>query len=252
MGTVTSLSPIHSAKRIFAEIPPNVVSSSNVDCVHRELRDRAIKLRFLPGERLNETILAKELGVSRTPVREALNRLTHEGLFTYLANYGFFRKPLDVQEICDLFEFRQQLEMAAVRLAVERATDEQLLEFERFSQKALENARTLEELTSLDEEFHDRLIVLTGNTQMRNSLRKVSDQIRYVREMDIDDRRLEILMQYREIVRSLRERNTEESMRLMSEHIGIRLDQITEKVERCYGRIYMNARLHPNLSVQRA
>lgn len=104
----------------------------------------------------------------------------------------------------------------------------------------------MEELASLDEEFHDRLIALSGNKQMRNSLRKVNDHIRYVRGMDIGDRRVEILMQYKEIVGSFRERNTEKGMRLMGEHIGLRLDQITEKVERCYGRIHMNSRLHPN------
>ena len=61
-----------------------------------------------------------------------------------------------------------------MQLAVERATDEQLLELERFAQKSAEdNAnRTSEELISLDEEFHGRLITLTGNIEMRNSLRK--------------------------------------------------------------------------------
>ena len=87
----------------------------------------AMTFHFLPGERLNEAILAKELGVSRTPLREALNRLATEGFLTFSANNGFFRKSLDVKEIFDLYEFRMYLELSAVKLAVERATDEQLL-----------------------------------------------------------------------------------------------------------------------------
>ena len=88
-----------SAKKASAKIPNKVVSESIVDRVHRDLRNMAITFRFFPGERLNEAILAKELGVSRTPLREALNRLSAEGFLTFSVNQGFFQKPLDVKEI---------------------------------------------------------------------------------------------------------------------------------------------------------
>jgi len=235
-----------SAKKHSVETPKDVVSESMVDNIHLELRNMAITFRFLPGERLNEAILAKELGVSRTPLREALNRLMAEGFLTFSVNQGFFRKPLDVKEIFDLYEFRQQMEMAAVRLAVERATDEQLIELERFAQASAEEnvSRTLDEVISLDEEFHERIITLTGNTEMRSSLRNVNERIHYVRWIDMTGHRPETQMQHSAIVRSLRERNTEEGMRLMGEHIGHRLDQIIDKVARSYGRIYMSAGRH--------
>lgn len=243
MGTASGLRAKRSAKKVSVKIPNTSVSESIVDRIHRELRSKAITFRFRPGERLNEVILAKELGVSRTPLREALNRLVAEGFLTFSANQGFFRKPLDVKEIFDLYEFRQQMEMVAVRLAVERASEDQLLELESFVQKsAKEQAhQTPEELISLDEEFHDRLITLTGNIEMRNRLRNVNDRIQYVRWIDMDGRRSETQTQHKEIVRSLRERNTEKCIRLMGEHIGHRLDQIIDKVERCYGRIYVSA-----------
>jgi DNA-binding GntR family transcriptional regulator len=231
------------AKKVSAKTSNDVVSESMVDNIHRELRNMAITFRFLPGERLNEAILAKELGVSRTPLREALNRLMAEGFLTFSVNQGFFRKSLDVKEIFDLYEFRQQMEMAAIRLAVERATDEQLLELERFAQMSAEENvnRTLNEVIALDEEFHERIIALTGNLEMRNSLRNVNERIYYVRWIDMTGHRSETQTQHKAIVRHLRERNTEEGMRLMGEHIGHRLDQIVDKVEKCYGRIYMSA-----------
>jgi DNA-binding GntR family transcriptional regulator len=214
-----------------------------VDNIHRELRKMAITFRFLPGERLNEAILAKELGASRTPLREALNRLMSEGFLTFSANHGFFRKPLDVKEIFDLYELRQQMEMAAVRLAVERASDDQLLEFERFALMSADESieRSLDEVIALDEEFHERLIMLTGNAEMRNSLRNVNERIHYVRWIDMTGHRSVTQTQHLGIVRSLRERNSEEGMRRVSEHIGHRLDQIIDKVEKSYGRIYMSA-----------
>jgi DNA-binding GntR family transcriptional regulator len=235
-----------SAKKVSTKAAIPVDSESIVDRIHRELRIMAITFRLLPGERLNEAILAKELGVSRTPLREALNRLSGEGFLTFSANQGFFRKPLDVKEIFDLYEFRQQTEMSAVRLAVERASNEQLLELERFAHESAQEdlERTPEQAIALDEQFHERLVTLTGNMEMRNSLRNVNDRIHYVRWMDMTGRRPETQTQHKAIVHSMRERNTEEAMRLMGEHIGHRLDQIIDKVERCYGRIYMSAGRH--------
>src|SRR5271165_5970944 len=120
--------------------------------IYNELRSMAISFEFRPGERLNEVILAKQLGVSRTPLREALNRLTSEGFLTFTVNQGFFRKPLDVKEIFDLYELRQQIEVAAVRLALERATDEQFAEIESFLEGSRKEApeRTSRELVALD------------------------------------------------------------------------------------------------------
>jgi DNA-binding GntR family transcriptional regulator len=242
MKMPNALATKHAQKRISEKPVEDLDSESIVDRIHRELRLMAITFRLLPGERLNEAILAKELGVSRTPLREALNRLSGEGFLTSSANHGFFRKPLDVKEIFDLYEFRQQMEMAAVRLAIERASDDQLIELEQFAQESAEEnpERTPEVVIALDEEFHDRLVTLTGNMEMRNSLRKVNDRIHYVRWIDMTGRRPQTQMQHKGIVRSMRKRNTEEGMRLMAEHIAQRLDQIVDKVERSYGRIYMS------------
>lgn len=215
-----------------------------VDRVHAELRGMAMTFRFLPGERLNEAVLAKELGVSRTPLREALNRLTAEGFLTFSVNNGFFRKPLDVKEIFDLYEFRMHLELAAVRLAVERATEEQLAEIEAFSIESArdEPGRTIDDLVALDEQFHEMLMRLTGNVQMLNSLRNINARIQFVRWLDMTERRAETQSQHAHIVAALRKRDLSESERLISEHIAHRLEQIFEKVERSYGRIFVRTR----------
>ena len=205
---------------------------------------------FLPGERLNEAILAKELGVSRTPLREALNRLSSEGFLTFSANNGFFRKTIDVKEIFDLYEFRRCLELAAVKLSVERATDEQLSEIEAFvAESALEvKDRTVDDFVTLDERFHEMLIKLTGNMQMLDALKKINARIQFVRWLDMTERRPETQSQHKLIVAALRKRDREETERLISEHIAHRLDQIVEKVERSYGRIFVrNQRSMPML-----
>jgi DNA-binding GntR family transcriptional regulator len=209
--------------------------------IYNELRSMAISFDFRPGERLNEVILAKQLGVSRTPLREALNRLTAEGFLTFTINHGFFRKPLDVKEIFDLFEFRQQIEVAVVKLALERASDEQFAEIEGFLQGSMQEIpqRTSRELVGLDEEFHEKLTLLTGNREMLDCLRNINGRIQYVRWVNMDGRRAETQAQHMEIIQRLRARDVDGSVQLMKDHIAQRLDQIIDKVEKCYGRIYI-------------
>jgi DNA-binding GntR family transcriptional regulator len=218
---------------------------SAVDRVHNELRKMAMTFRFLPGERLNEAVLAKELGVSRTPLREALNRLSTEGFLTFSANNGFFRKTMDVKEIFDLYEFRMYLETSGIKLAVDRATDEQLSEIENFLTESAREvpSRTVDDLVTLDEQFHEMLIKLTGNIQMLNALRNINARIQFVRWLDMTDRRSETQSQHKHIVAALRKRDRNEAERLISEHIVHRLDQIVDKVERSYGRIFVRSQL---------
>jgi DNA-binding GntR family transcriptional regulator len=217
------------------------MAQSAVDRVYTEIRRMAMDFRFLPGERLNEAVLAKELGVSRTPLREALNRLSAEGFLTFSANNGFFRKAIDVKEIFDLYEFRMHLECAAVRLAVDRATSEQLDRIEQFSIASTKEdpTRTVDDLVSLDETFHELLVGLCGNNQMLEALRNINARIQFVRWMDMTERRAETQHQHQVIIAALRNRDAVAAEQSIREHIAHRLDQIVEKVERSYGRIFV-------------
>src|SRR3546814_5999594 len=86
--------------------------------------------RVRPGQRRNEGGLARELEISRTPLREAMHRLVSEGLLALISGRGFFARPLEVKEVFDLYEARLGLEIAIVQLACERATDEWLAAME--------------------------------------------------------------------------------------------------------------------------
>ena len=211
---------------------------------YRELREMAISFEIRPGERLNEIALAKHLGVSRTPLREALNRLCSEGFLTFSTNFGFYRKPLEVKEIFDLYEFRQKLEVAAVKLAVERASSDQFAEIDRFLEQSAQEvpARTTHEMVALDEDFHEQLMTLSGNSEMLHSLRNINGRIRYVRWVDMDGRRSTTQGQHKAIMKKVRERDADGAAQLMSDHIGQRLESIIENVEKCYGKIYVSAR----------
>ena len=127
------------------------------------LRDMAIAYQFKPGERLSEIELAERLGVSRTPVREALTRLVTEG-FLQTATRGYMRRPLEVQETLDLYEARVAIERECLRLALERATDAQLQEARAYLEesRAVADSTPVQQLVELDEGFHLRIADMAG------------------------------------------------------------------------------------------
>src|ERR1700745_3877723 len=103
-----------------------LASDSIVDRVYEQLKAMAGSYELKPGERLNEGELAKRLGVSRTPLREALNRLNTEGFLRFAPGRGFCCRQLDAHEIFDLYELRKSIEVASIRLALKRAKDEDI------------------------------------------------------------------------------------------------------------------------------
>jgi hypothetical protein len=105
-----------------------------------------------------------------------------------------------------------------------------------------EPSRTVDDLVTLDEQFHEMLMNVTGNVQMLNSLRNINARIQFVRWLDMTERRSETQSQHKQIIRALRNRDRRECERLIVEHISRRLDQIFDKVERSYGRIFVRTR----------
>ena len=107
----------------------------SADRVYEQVKAMAVAYRLRPSERINEVELARQLGVSRTPLREALNRLAAEGFLVATANRGYTMMPLDPQRVLTLYEYRAILEVGALRLACERASDAELARHAAFIAK---------------------------------------------------------------------------------------------------------------------
>jgi DNA-binding GntR family transcriptional regulator len=123
------------------------------------LKTNILSGRFSPGERLGEEHLAEELGVSRTPVREALHKLELEGLIEPLESRGFCVPHDSPEEVEDLFELRTVLEGYALKLVCERITDEQIARLAGIIDKAEASLRRkrIDEVFQWNTEFHDIL-----------------------------------------------------------------------------------------------
>jgi DNA-binding GntR family transcriptional regulator len=214
---------------------------SAVERVYEHVKAMAISFEFRPGSRVNELAIARKIGVSRTPLREALNRLTADGFLTFSPKQGFFRKPLSVQEITDLYELREQMERGVARLAAERATDEDLDRLEAFLDHTGDSSgKTASAVLDLDEQFHEQLAAMTGNGEIMHSLKNVNDRIRFVRWVNMDGRRDHTQGEHRAILAALRQRDAAGVEALIAGHIMMRQDQIVQSVRDAFARIYMD------------
>ncbi|HVL43680.1 MAG TPA: GntR family transcriptional regulator [Acidovorax sp.] len=209
--------------------------------VYATLRDMAIAYQFKPGERLSEIELAERLGVSRTPVREALTRLVTEG-FLQTATRGYMRRPLDVQETLDLYEARVAIERECLRLALERATDAQLQEARAYLEdsRSVADSTPVQQLVELDEGFHLRIADMAGNSELRRMLLSLNERIRFIRWIDMENvGRDSTQHEHQDILQALTARDAALSERLLSGHIALRRDQIVDAITRGLARIYL-------------
>lgn len=136
------------------------------------LKTSILSGHFVPGERLAEEHLAEELGVSRTPVREALHKLEQEGLIEPLESRGFCVPRDSLDEIEDLFDIRTVLEGYTLKIICERITDEQMAMLEEIIEKADDALRRkrIDEIFHWNTQFHDTLHSLVADKRRFHSL----------------------------------------------------------------------------------
>ncbi len=139
---------------------------------YEHLKSNIFAGRFAPGERLAEEHLAEELGVSRTPVREALHKLEQDGLIEPMESRGFCIPRDSSEEIEDLFELRTVLEGYTLRIICERITEEQISALEAIIDKAEEALRRqqIEEVFNWNTRFHDSLHDLVADKRRFHSM----------------------------------------------------------------------------------
>jgi DNA-binding GntR family transcriptional regulator len=211
--------------------------------VFEALRKMAISYEMKPGERLNELDLAEKLGVSRTPIREALKRLAAEGLLME-SSRGYVRRPLEIQEMLNLYEARVAIERECFRLAFERATEEELRDISDYLKASVQVPvdTNIEQLVELDEGFHLRIAVMSRNTELKRILISLNERIRFIRWIDMENvGRDSTQKEHWEIVNAMLERDMERGLTRISSHISVRREQIVDKITKGLARIYIPA-----------
>ncbi|WP_209835541.1 GntR family transcriptional regulator [Ruegeria sp. HKCCE3926] len=218
------------------------MAGPRVDDIYDQVKAMAVSFRLRPGDRLNEVALSRDLGVSRTPLREALNRLVAERLFDFRPGQGFFCRPLDAQTVFDLFELRQIIESAAARSACTKATDEglQRLRDELYETGIDITGLTIEEAVARDEAFHLGIARLSGNMELLQTLTRINERIRYIRWISMSmDRVQKSKDEHKRVMQALLDRDADEAARVLAAHITKRMDQVQDAVRHGITNIYM-------------
>jgi DNA-binding GntR family transcriptional regulator len=204
-----------------------------VNDLYEQLKQMAVLYTIRPGERVNELELAERFNVSRTPLREALNRLVAESLLSFVPNRGFFVRRLERQDVFDLYELRRSLESAAVMLAAERADARDIRALRKFWKDVLRVKVKVpaEELVAKDEEFHMRLVALSGNNEMVRALYGINARIHFVRWVDLEQRGHDAFAEHLDLLDALEARDAARCRALVETHITWRMEEITKVVE---------------------
>jgi DNA-binding GntR family transcriptional regulator len=154
--------------------------------VYNQIKNLILCNEIMPGQKLHHQQLSERLGVSRTPVREALTRLVQEGYVSFLPNRGFTCKEIRMQEAEELYELREALEAFAVEKAIATLTENALTQLrEKINAygRDVQHRFTRERLV-YDQDVHLQIAKLTGNETLRNTLSHVFERIVLKRRTD--------------------------------------------------------------------
>ena len=207
--------------------PANAANDSPAtlgDAAYLRLKDELFAFRLLPGERFSETAMATRLGMSRTPLRQALARLQREGYLDMDARSGWSVRLLDFEQFDHLYDLRLVLETAAVRrLCEEGAAANGALDTLRAFWLAPPGERVDDgqRVAMMDEAFHMTLVAAAGNPEMARVHHDVTERIRILRRLDFSSAG-RVACTYDEhgaILRAILARQAEQAAVLLREHV---------------------------------
>jgi DNA-binding GntR family transcriptional regulator len=191
--------------------------------VYRVLKTEIIKGSLKPGTKLLEGKIAKQMKVSRTPIREALRELAAEGFVKISPNQGVIVSNASIENIQEVLQIRGVLEGLAARLATKIISEEEIKELEKY-QKQMEyytNKDNSLAFSEIDAEFHELILNICGNNRLIQIRKNISNQAhRYrIRSLSIPGRLKYSLKEHQEILEALKRKDSEQVDRLSQKHI---------------------------------
>jgi len=213
---------IHSKK--FVPFPIRSLKRENLgNQVFEQVKEMIVRGEIPAGKRMIESEIAESMGISRTPVREAVHKLGAEGLLKPLPRGGYVVRGLALPDIEETFEIRSILESFAAYLAANRHSSKEILplekkmeEFQRYLDRD-----DLKELTRINTEFHELLYALSRSQKLIKMIHDLRDEIYFLRKMilnSVDMARLSN-KDHREIIKAIKKREDKKVEKLVRDHI---------------------------------
>lgn len=193
------------------------------EIVYEELKRQILVGEIAPGTRMMEVELAEDMGVSRTPVREAIRKLEKEGLVTIEPRRGAYASEISIKDMVDVLEVRQMLEGMAASMAAQKVTEEEKLDFVE-ANSAYKNAvkkGNIEEIIRYDELFHQLIVSYSGNKTLNQLLSQVQELALRFRYIYYDDfsRYENMPVEHEEIEEAIISGDTQKAKVVAEEHV---------------------------------
>ena len=188
--------------------------------VFHTIRENILSGKYATDEELKEKSIGEELGVSRTPVREALRQLELEGLVTIIPNKGAYVVGISQKDIRDIYEIRSRLEGLCARWACDNITKDQLDELEEniYLSDFHSSKGNSEQVVELDNKFHEILYDASGSKELRHILRDFHHYVQRVRKVTL-------AVQERAVNSNEEHRKIEEALK---QHDGARAEELAD------------------------
>jgi DNA-binding GntR family transcriptional regulator len=200
------------------QVPPSLREVA-LDSIKRAIMDNTLQ----PGEIINEGILAKSLGISKTPVHEALLDLAARGFVTLLPRKGVQINVLTLEDIKNLYEFRRAIETTIIRRITKNLSDDDIIQIEDVHGQALKATKKDDRLAYIkaDRQFHHLLATLSCNTYMISALTNVRDLIDWMgmKALVRDQRIHEVNQEHIDLIEKLKKRDVSAAVKSMAQHI---------------------------------
>ena len=200
------------------------------DVVFNTLRQAILKGELKPGERLMEIQLANKLGVSRTPIREAIRKLELEGLVLMIPRKGAEVADITEKSLRDVLEVRKALEELAVQLACEKITEAEIEELKKAAEdfKKILKSNDVTQIAEADVHFHDIIYMATDNQKLIQLLSNLREQmyryrVEYLKRESVYPK---LIAEHEEIIRFIQEKNKTQAAEMVSRHIDNQVDAV--------------------------
>jgi len=191
--------------------------------VFNKIRDDILSGKYKEGEELREVTIGEELGVSRTPVREAFRQLELEGLIQIVPNKGAYVTGITVKDVKDIYMIRSKLEGLCAYWATFHITKEQMEELEEniYLSKFHAKKGHSEQIAELDNRFHEVLYEACNSKMLEHQLRDFHDYVLRVRKKTLSQfkRSTESTMEHEQIFEAIKNKQAHEAERLANQHI---------------------------------
>ncbi len=201
---------------------------------YKTLRDSILAGQFLPGEVYNEMALAKELGISRTPVREALLELSSQGLITYLPRKGVMVKHYTRHDVEEIFELRKAIELVALEKIVKASPPLDLSKLEKSidDQRQAWKKKNSDTYIHFDRVFHLAFCEMIGNRRFFNILENIRDLIHLmaIQALDRESRWEEVINEHEEVIRAIKGKKLITAKKAMNDHLDRSMEAVLEQI----------------------